>query len=110
VLNAFRRHGVLRRTEGHAETQYVACSTPFGITEFCGAISGRFNSGFAKCSTPFGITEFAVKGNSLGDLFHVVLNAFRHHGVLRSIASSTLKMSPLCSTPFGITEFCGLLG
>src|SRR5205085_2712948 len=102
VLNAFRHHGVLRPASVSARTRVFACSTPFGITEFCGMENGRSHGGY------------------------LVLNAFRHHGVLRigcgesstavitsaqrlsasrSFAAwlpATLAKGPeVCSTPFG---------
>ena len=90
----------------------------------------------STCSTPFGITEF--RGAMPASLFRVkacVLNAFRHHGVSRAIrqvhgqghrviraqrlsASRSFADWPAleekaarcgCSTPFGITEFRGPL-
>jgi len=36
VLNAFRHHGVSRGAPSNAGTICLACSTPFGITEFRG--------------------------------------------------------------------------
>jgi len=36
VLNAFRHHGVSRVTISNLTAGGVACSTPFGITEFRG--------------------------------------------------------------------------
>src|SRR5437660_12052724 len=38
-----------------------------------------------------------------------VLNAFRHHGVLRFDPKTGSAKFVQCSTPFGIMEFCGEL-
>src|SRR5438445_7566300 len=62
----------------------ILCSTPFGIMEFCGTLAVKL---------PW---------------FKGVLNAFRHHGVLRIRARfRRVKKNLRCSTSFGIMEFCG---
>jgi len=84
VLNAFRHHGVSRPQLPDDYDTAAECSTPFGITEFRGAIVEVGWGGFNRCSTPFGITEF--RGLLVKAKHHPprVLNAFRHHGVSRS--------------------------
>ena len=61
------------------------CSTPFGITgcyAFCFAVV-RFV--YDECSTPFGITGcYAQAQSATRPAGQAVLNAFRHHRVLRS--------------------------
>ena len=84
VLNAFRHHGVSRVTISNLTAGGVACSTPFGITEFRGLTCLEMTARLASCSTPFGITEFR--------------------------GCHDLQEPPhrrRCSTPFGITEFRG---
>src|SRR5205807_3719950 len=69
-----------------ASWRSCACSTPFAIMEFCGSLVGE------------------------GTVAFKVLNAFRHHGVLRTIPSPVHRaLLRACSTPFGIMEFCGLV-
>jgi len=56
------------------------CSTPFGVTDFCGVKIGGEWIAKMECSTPFGVTDFCgtAAGFRLGLLFRV-LNAFRRH-------------------------------
>ena len=67
-----------------ALVRVILCSTPFGITEYIGGGDARGVRDAAMCSTPFGITEYIGGGQGGGAAVHVVLNAFRHHGVYRS--------------------------
>ena len=56
-----------------------------------------------KCSTPFGIigcyAQVAGQRQGIGSL---VLNAFRHHRVLRGLLPGLVVGDAVCSTPFGI--------
>ena len=56
-----------------------------------------------RCSTPFGITGCYADGLFDQRLLFVVLNAFRHHRVLRDILLPMDEPNWECSTPFGIT-------
>ena len=79
------------------------CSTPFGITG-CYALAGYPNENpFFACSTPFGITGCYARGKRRPRNVPFVLNAFRHHRVLRGRHLGPLEPGRWCSTPFGIT-------
>ena len=127
VLNAFRHHRVLR-VEGTSGPQLgQTCSTPFGITgcyattcsakmstlscaQRLSASQGATHNSVVMvclqwvCSTPFGITGCYAdprEGDSGGPDY--VLNAFRHHRVLRPERERDYEQGLECSTPFGIT-------
>ena len=111
VLNAFRHHG-LYRSVGDAHdpvddrcstpfgiTDYIGsplcrltrrsrargCSTPFGITDYIGSFAEGAIVDPDLCSTPFGITDYiGASADDRGHRTHMVLNAFRHHGLYRA--------------------------
>ena len=70
----------------HWTTAYGECSTPFGITDYIGAVSAVVSAVVSACSTPFGITDY------IGISFPCVFS-FRSRN--------------RCSTPFGITDYIG---
>ena len=85
VLNAFRHHGLYRRTRLTPVRSPSVCSTPFGITDYIG----------------LGLVNEQAQS--------VVLNAFRHHGLYRRVRERQ-RDAPVrdgCSTPFGITDYIG---
>ena len=58
------------------------------------------------CSTPFGITDYYAESIGRSRRECEVLNAFRHHGLLRYLPFPYLTVEQkLCSTPFGITDY-----
>ena len=85
MLNAFRHHRVLRKTGPRKSTIVDECSTPFGITgcyakqqqtivaACMGAQRLSASQGATRC--PYGLMFPA----------RLVLNAFRHHRVLRTV-------------------------
>ena len=128
VLNAFRHHRVLRagmklhRTaNGGAQrlsasqgatprsTRFTCCWFPSAqrLSASQGATpTWRWAgpSDRAWCSTPFGITGCYARRRPDGRSgLYRVLNAFRHHRVLRAAATEEDEMEQTCSTPFGIT-------
>ena len=73
-----------------AQDEVDECSTPFGITDYCARLDSRrieeVTSNSVGCSTPFGITDYCARHGPLVhvvDQLEVVLNAFRHHRLLR---------------------------
>ena len=107
---------------------FLLCSTPFGITGCFAWVVLTADRDPHVCSTPFGITGCYAKirlfsttptttraqrlsasqGVTLLDHCNLcsridVLNAFRHHRVLRIGRSSWTPEGIECSTPFGIT-------
>src|SRR5262249_40024076 len=90
------------------ETCLRECSTPLGVTDFCGlpggdrrqdrrsaqrlsaSLTSAVNRPYARgpamygCSTPLGVTDFC--GLTTGQWYHIVCT---------------------CSTPLGVTDFCG---
>ena len=103
MLNAFRHHRVLRQHVALDSQLIKQCSTPFGITGCYALRICSVCSRWMLCSTPFGITGcYAI--NPLACLAHgKVLNAFRHHRVLRDAGAIQANRIYRCSTPFGIT-------
>ena len=84
VLNAFRHHGLYRLNPNVWTPLYRKCSTPFGITDYIGRTRPLTHEDVAMCSTPFGITDYIGPLRERPRLgVHVVLNAFRHHGLYR---------------------------
>ena len=129
VLNAFRHHGLLRVWGTRVIILVSQCSTPFGITDYyayAGSVTGPTSY---RCSTPFGITDYYAFDHCGGRrdspvlnafrhhglLRHsyrspegrpdLVLNAFRHHGLLRNPRFLPFGIGGVCSTPFGITDY-----
>ena len=103
VLNAFRHHRVLRRATRPTVLSFPKCSTPFGITG-CYAVGRRHGAPDPlMCSTPFGITGCYATYSASCSLLGGVLNAFRHHRVLRAELKMLQNIQSVCSTPFGIT-------
>src|SRR5216683_927075 len=108
VLNAFRHHGVLRRTNREKGTTYPWCSTPFGITEFCGAfpglafIAGRVLNAFRH----HGVLRVAA--HPLVADREIVLNAFRHHGVLRTSCVRRIRYRPCAQRLSASRSFAAL--
>ena len=106
VLNAFRHHRVLRSEEiamicPHCSAQRLSasqgatrggvrlsnpsdeCSTPFGITGCYARLWTGQGTLVYECSTPFGITGCYATSRPCSIHIGRVLNAFRHHRVLR---------------------------
>ena len=84
----------------------IRCSTPFGITGCYASLISISPCSPSQCSTPFGITGCYACLPRQPARITVVLNAFRHHRVLRGHSRTTLATvwgSIRCSTPFGIT-------
>ena len=83
VLNAFRHHRVLRPQPKVSQIGWDTCSTPFGITGCYAEIQTNALTLVISCSTPFGITGCYAPGHRARSRLPNVLNAFRHHRVLR---------------------------
>ena len=161
VLNAFRHHGLYRAVSpwtspsapwicaqrlsasriisgsqplDESQRALDMCSTPFGITDYIGSPGLRSRHAGTGCSTPFGITDYiGLTFVTRGELHGIVLNAFRHHGLYRTLTlparalrpplcaqrlsasriisagqvSTLLVVRDQCSTPFGITDYIG---
>ena len=96
VLNAFRHHRVVTPGRRSWRRKFCrACSTPFGITG-CYAIRSRTRTETRfTCSTPFGITGcYARRTRCDIHSRSRVLNAFRHHRVLRRAESEPAGSLP----------------
>ena len=103
VLNAFRHHRVLRGSSQSIQSCCrCRCSTPFGIIGCYARCPVLRHRAQQLCSTPFGIIGCYAAIVSLQGFKDLVLNAFRHHRVLRQIWPSYKIRSWWCSTPFGI--------
>ena len=65
------------------------CSTPFGIKEFCTSSTVSMRRFCSKCSTPFGIKEFCTANRHRRPApVARVLNAFRHQRILHRLVVS----------------------
>ena len=107
VLNAFRHHRLLRAPTQLMKSEFLMCSTPFGITDYCATTLECALQISNRCSTPFGITDYcAHERNDDRPQELKVLNAFRHHRLLRGGILSFAVVPTVCSTPFGITDYC----
>ena len=63
----------------------IACSTPFGITDYCGSGSRRRTPRTSDCAQRLSASLIIAGANSI----------------------VTHSSGLLCSTPFGITDYCG---
>jgi hypothetical protein len=85
VLNAFRHHGVSLPGSFASPRLRVACSTPFGITEFRGLLVSPVRQP-ARCAQRLSASRsFAGQPPHRKIERDQVLNAFRHHGVSRMV-------------------------
>ena len=94
VLNAFRHHGVLRTQGYHWRAAGEKCSTPCGITEFCGR---AISTGITRptCAQRLSASR-SLCGNRMPAVrlrVVQVLNAFRHHGVSRGERGTIARLS-----------------
>ena len=144
MLNAFRHHRLLRDLSRLCITTVyggiLKCSTPFGITDYCARqlrstrrrwMSAQRLSASQIIARPRRLPQVSLSASRL-DL--QVLNAFRHHRLLRSASDSrrrgladvlnafrhhrllrlranrcALRNALIsCSTPFGITDYCAV--
>ena len=82
VLNAFRHHGLYRFVMGRR----TFCAQRPPIISAGGHLLGQPLT-HAECSTPFGITDYIGRRSPARAAPHAcrVLNAFRHHGLYRSL-------------------------
>ena len=83
VLNAFRHHRVLRCLRARSGSSAALCAQRLSASQGATHIGRVLKPDRCVCSTPFGITGcyallFAIEVTTL-----CVLNAFRHHRVLR---------------------------
>ena len=83
------------------------CSTPFGIIGCCASRLWTYDIATNTCSTPFGIIGCCAQrpGRAVAVLIRV-LNAFRHHRLLRAVRRLRQGDIEECSTPFGIIGCC----
>ena len=104
VLNAFRHHRVLRFGDFVKVNICLMCSTPFGITG-CYAPAFSAASHLRRCAQRLSASQGATHSRRVwSDLQQQVLNAFRHHRVLRrEPGTDRERQYTVCSTPFGIT-------
>ena len=85
VLNAFRHHRVLRRQRWRMRRPRTRCAQRLSASQ--GATQEPYRDPFGNwtCSTPFGITGCYAQGiGGKASIEFIVLNAFRHHRVLRT--------------------------
>ena len=109
VLNAFRHHRLLRASARWGRRRVLPCSTPFGITDYCAqnpVLARTLGFGAQRLSASQ-IIAHTRKGPKTQ--FCKVLNAFRHHRLLRLGDGPWPLLISMCSTPFGITDYCATL-
>ena len=82
------------------------CSTPFDITDYCALLVCHFDRSQMRAQRLSASQIIARDYHRDLQPVDEVLNAFRHHRLLRAVEKGVTLKEYMCSTPFGITDYC----